>query len=230
MYHSITNDNSNLSVSPELFDQQIKYLNHSGYKSIKFNQLTENNEKPIIITFDDGYKDNLVNALPILKKYNFTSTCFVVSDYIGKFNKWDLSHKKFMRKELLNKNDILEWIKYGMDIGSHGKTHKSLTKLLKNEINDEISESKDYIQNLLGYPVETFSYPFGHTNKLSVEIVKNFYKYAVTTIRSRYNTKKHYNFYIPRIHMSNNLSKFKLFFKLKTIYEDIKYNEKQLYM
>ena len=78
-----------MSVSPNKFLEQMEYLNKSGYKSINFNQIYKENKKPIIITFDDGYKDNLINALPILKKFNFISTCFVVSNYIGESNKWD---------------------------------------------------------------------------------------------------------------------------------------------
>ena len=230
MYHSISNDNGHLSVSPKSFDEQISYLFNLGYKSIKFNQINEINKKPIIITFDDGYKDNLIHALPILKKYNFTSTCFVVSDYIGEYNKWDINQREFLKKELLNKHDISEWIKYGMSIGSHSKSHRSLSKLIENDLNDEISSSKNDIQDMIGNDIEAFSYPYGHLNKLSVSKVKDTYKFAVTTIRSRYDTSKHKTFFIPRIHMSNNLSKFKFFFKLKTIYEDIKYNDKQLYL
>ena len=70
MYHSISDDGSSLSVSPNKFLEQMEYLSKSGYNSINFNQIYKENKKPIIITFDDGYKDNLINALPILKKYN----------------------------------------------------------------------------------------------------------------------------------------------------------------
>ena len=230
MYHSISDDKSNLSISPKEFDNQIKYLKESGYNTIKFNKINDENKHPVIITFDDGYKDNIINALPILKKYNFSSICFIVSDYIGGTNIWDQNHKKYVRKELLNKNDLIEWIKYGMSIGSHSKTHQSLVKLNDNEVNDEIFQSKHDIQSIIGYEVDSFSYPFGNINKLSAAKVKNAYKFAVSTVRSRYNTKKHKKFYIPRIHMSNGLSRLKLFFKIKTMYEDIKYNEKQLYL
>ena len=230
MYHSISDDNCHLSVSPKNFDEQISYLFNLGYKSLKFNQINKTNEKSIIITFDDGYKDNLIHALPILKKYNFTSTCFLVSDYIGEYNKWDKNRSEFLKKELLNKQDISEWIKYGMAIGSHSKSHRSLSKLIENDLNDEISSSKNDIEHIIGYDIEAFSYPYGHLNKLSASKVKDIYKFAVTTIRSRYDTNKHKTFFIPRIHMSNNLSKFKFFFKLKTIYEDIKYNDKQLHL
>ena len=62
MYHSISDDRSSLSVSPKKFLEQMKYLRKLGYNSISFNQIYKENNKPIIITFDDGYKDNLINA------------------------------------------------------------------------------------------------------------------------------------------------------------------------
>ena len=83
MYHSISDDKSNLSVSVNNFERQIQYFYTSGFRTVQFNSVNKKIKKPLIITFDDGYKDNLINALPILKKYNFTSICFVVSDHIG---------------------------------------------------------------------------------------------------------------------------------------------------
>ena len=93
MYHSISDDESNLSVSVNNFERQIHYLYTSGFRTVQFNSINEKIKKPLIITFDDGYKDNLINALPILKKYNFTSICFVVSDLIGKSNTWDKNNR-----------------------------------------------------------------------------------------------------------------------------------------
>ena len=230
MYHSISNDKSHLSVSINNFENQLEYLKNSGYNSISFNEIHKNINKPIIITFDDGYKDNMINALPILKKYNFVSTCFVVSDLIGRYNKWDVGHEGYVYKELLSKNDLIEWLGHGMSIGSHGKSHISLTTLDEEEVKHEICNSKNIIQDYIGSNIDSFSYPFGQINNFSANTVKEVYKFGVTTVRSRFNTLKHKNFYIPRIHMSNDLTKFKIFFKLKTFYEDIKYNEKQLYL
>ncbi len=230
MYHSISNDKSNLSISVSNFENQIQYFHKLGFKTITFDNVGENVSNPLIITFDDGYKDNLNNALPILKKYNFKSICFVVSSLIGKSNIWDKNTNNYVYKELLSKSDINEWLSNGMCIGSHGKNHKSLIKLSKNEIFDEIKDSKNDIENMIGLKINSFSYPFGKINSISSDIAKKTYKFAVSTMRSRFNTNKHKDFFIPRVHMSNELSKLKLFIKLKTFYEDIKYNEKQLYM
>ena len=230
MYHSISDDKSNLSVSVNNFERQIQYLYNSGFKTIQFNSIDEKIKKPLIITFDDGYKDNLINALPILKKYNFTSICFVVSDLIGKSNIWDKNNSNYVYKELLSKNDIKIWLDNGMFIGSHGKSHRSLIELNTDEIIKEIKISKTFLEDIIGNKIDCFSYPFGNINKLSANLVNNSYNFAVSTMRSRFDTNKHKNYFIPRVHMSNNLNRLKLFMKIKTFYEDIKYNEKQLYM
>ena len=88
-YHSINDDNSPLSLKINFFENQLKYLKKKGFKTINFNEIDKKENKTIIITFDDGYKDILYNALPILKKYNFKATCFLVTNFIGDYNYWD---------------------------------------------------------------------------------------------------------------------------------------------
>ena len=67
LYHSISDDNSEMSLSVDVFENQIKYLKNKGYTSINFDEIDHKVKKQIIITFDDGYKDVFINALPILK-------------------------------------------------------------------------------------------------------------------------------------------------------------------
>ena len=95
LYHSISNDNSEMSLNVNFFERQIKYLKNNGYTSINFDEIDQSVKKQIIITFDDGYKDVLVNALPILKKYDFKATCFFVTNLIGQDNIWDIIESKF---------------------------------------------------------------------------------------------------------------------------------------
>ena len=119
LYHSISDDNSNISLKLNTFENQIMYLKKNGYTSINFNEIDQNKKKQIIITFDDGYKDVFVNALPILKKYEFKATCFFVTNLIGQDNSWDIKNKNFSKKEIMNFSDINQWISNGMYIGSH---------------------------------------------------------------------------------------------------------------
>jgi len=154
----------------------------------------------------------------------------VVSSLIGSKNYWDSDKNKYTQKELMSKSDIIEWIKNGMYLGSHSHNHINLTKLSEDKIKDELRKSKHELENITGIQINSFSYPFGRINKDVYNSVKNIFKNAVTTNRSRYNPYIHDKYLIPRINMSNNINKFKLFLKIKTIYEDIKYNENQLQM
>ena len=118
-YHSISDDNCPLSLKINEFEKQLIYLRNNKYESINFDEINPNKEKQIIITFDDGYKDLILNSLPLLKKYNFKAICFIVSDLIGKTNKWDEDVDKVSEKQLMSISEIKLWIKNGMKIGSH---------------------------------------------------------------------------------------------------------------
>ena len=230
LYHSIVNKNSQHELNVDSFEDQISYLKKIGYKSIHFNEIKPEIKNQIILTFDDGYKDNILNALPILIKYGFKATCFIVSNHIGKYNIWDINKKNYERKELMNNYDINEWLSHGMLIGSHTHNHLDLTKYDVKEIKNEINFSKNFLENTFSQQVNDFCYPFGKVNTKVFTEVKRTYKNAVTTKRSRYNLLKHNNFLIPRVDMGKNLNKIKILLKLKTIYEDIKYNEIRLHM
>ena len=95
LYHSISDDKSNISLNISEFEKQIIFLKKRNYKTINFDEINDTEKKQIIITFDDGYKDLNSTVLPILKKYEFKATCFVVSGLLGKKNTWDQGKKKF---------------------------------------------------------------------------------------------------------------------------------------
>ncbi len=224
-YHSISNDNCPLSLNIDDFEKQLIYLRNNKYETIYFDEINPNKKKQIIITFDDGYKDLILNSLPLLKKYNFKAICFIVSNLIGQTNKWDEDFAKISKKQLMNISEIKLWIKNGMKIGSHSRNHRKLTLVDRDEMIQEVSSSKYDLEKLIDTKIDTFCYPYGIYNKNVVDIVKKNYEYALTTMRSRYDKNKHAKHLIPRIDMGKPYSKFKLFLKLKTIYEDVKYND-----
>ena len=222
-YHSITNDNSFVSLATNEFEFQISLLKKFGYKTVFFDEINPKDNKQIIITFDDAYKDIILNALPILKKYRFKAICYVISNFIGKKNQWDAKRNDYVAKEIMNKNDLKLWITNGMHIGSHSNNHYDLTKLNKTELYYELSKSKEILENITSKEVKNFCYPYGRFNSATVDGVSKIYSNAVTTNRSRYYPKKHSCFKIPRIDMGQKISSLKIFLKLKTFYEDIKY-------
>ena len=230
VYHSISDDKSNLSLKIDNFDTQIKYLNKSGFKTVSFDEIDKNKKKQIIITFDDGYKDTCKFALPILKKYNFKATCFLVSNLIGKKNYWDKVREDFISKNLMNTEDINEWIKNGMFIVSHSHNHADLTKLNEFDLEKDLDFSKKTLEDKFGKEINNFCYPFGKVNEYVYEAVKKKFKKAVTINRSRYEVDKHNLHLIPRIDMGKKISLFKIFLKMETFYEDIKYKQNELYL
>ncbi len=230
LYHSISDDNSEMSLKVDIFENQIKYLKNNGYTSINFDEINYKTKKQIIITFDDGYKDVFINALPILKKYNFKATCFFVTNLIGQENIWDIKKKNFLRKEIMSTNDISHWISSGMNIGSHSHNHIDLTKISKQNLLNELEFSKKILEDKFNNISNIFCYPYGKVNKNVYALTKKIYNKAVTTNRSRYDLYKHNSHLIPRIDMGKNFSTLKLYLKLETIYEDIKYKKNELHL
>jgi peptidoglycan/xylan/chitin deacetylase (PgdA/CDA1 family) len=225
MYHSISDGIHPLSVSISNFDKQMKFMKNNSYKSINFEELDtlEPKNKYFIITFDDGYEDVFINALPILKKYNFSSICFFVTDYIGKHNIWDDGNNNFAKLKLMDIEKIKIWNNNGMSVGAHTVSHKNLKNLSHNEKYIQIIGPKKFFNTTMSIDIAVFSYPFGSFDKDSIDIVKKNYRFAVTTKRSRFITNKFSQSELPRIPLNKTDNMFKFFLKIKTIYEDIKY-------
>ncbi|GIO29891.1 deacetylase [Paenibacillus albilobatus] len=177
MYHSISqNRHGKLFVSPEVFYQQMEHLNHAGYHTITFKDLLHWKtgealpDKPVLITFDDGYLDNYKVAYPILKAFQMKATIFVTSDFIGSPNH-------------LNWSQIREMEQSGfIEIGAHTRHHVELTKSKKLQRVDEVLGGKRRLEKGLGHPVIAFAYPSGKYNQNVVQVVKRAgFEFAVTT-------------------------------------------------
>ena len=221
-YHSVSNESCPLSLKINQFDNQLKYLKKNGFQSVFIDEINKSKNKKIIITFDDGYKDLISNSLPILKKYNFKATCFVVSNLIGETNSWDENDKNITKK-LMNKMDIALWIKNGMKIGSHSKNHENLTNLSYEIMLNEITESKFYLENLIDSSVDSFCYPYGSFNEKIVNEVKK-----IINLHLQLNDLDMIKVFIticPRIDMGKKMSNFKMYLKLNSPYEDFKYGK-----
>ena len=130
----------------------------------------------------------------------------------------------------MSDDDIKKWSDSGMSVQSHSHNHFDLTKLSNNEIIKELETSKKYFKDKFNIETDVFCYPFGKVNQNVYDLTKKNYKNAVTTNRSRYNINKHNPLLIPRIDMGKPISFTKLYLKLKTIYEDIKFKNHELYL
>lgn len=167
-YHSIlVEPNNPVRIPPEQFEEQMRYLSENGYHSITPDQLYNDlfnggtlPERPVLITFDDGYVDNYTKAFPIMKKYNLVGTIFVVGNYINSSG--------FLTAAQLNEMQSAGWT-----IGGHTANHVDLSKESLSNVVDELQSSRRIIENYIGQPLKYFCYPFGGFSPNIIEKVKN---------------------------------------------------------
>lgn len=173
-------NNDSITVSLEKFTRFVKKIYDSGLKLCSMREyilLSENEKKrSIVCTFDDGYENIKIYALPVLKKYGFTATVFVCTEYFGQYNRWN--YKDTIIRKHMTKDDIVELVDCGWEIGSHGKTHQNLLKLFETDVEEELSVSKKIIESITGNIVISYAYPYGGFNNHILKLVKKYYQYA----------------------------------------------------
>lgn len=199
IYHSIDEFNGHgsreLYVTPANFEKQMNYLKNQNFTPLTFENWQDRMliKKPIFITFDDGYKNNL-NAEAIFRKVkgdSFTpkATLFIISDFVGRTNR-------------LSSDDLKRLSDTGMfSIQSHTANHPNLIKT--NNLEYELKNSKQSIEQITGKSVIALSYPFGIFNKQVISETKKYYKFGLTTTPGKY--KEHGvldgNFLLPRTYV-----------------------------
>lgn len=202
MYHSIKNDKNNpLVVQPELFKSQMQYLKDNGYTTLSMSELVNfmkyNKKVPkksVVITFDDGYEDNYINAYPILKHYNFKATIFIITDLC---NQGGL-YIKFPQ--------MREMIKNGIEIGCHTLDHSKLSKLTYDEQLNNLIQSKKVIDEKLGINCRYLSYPYGKYNKATINALRKAgYEMAFTT-KGKWAYKSNGIFTLNRVYVGGLLT------------------------
>ncbi len=158
----------------EQFERQMKYLKEQDYRSIKieeaFKEKGSRDSREILLTFDDGYESVYTWAFPILQKYGFTACIFLITGYVGKYNKWDVNWgKKFTH---LSWNQIEEMKRHGFSFGSHTVNHPDLTKTEKKFVEFELKRSKEELEDRLSQEVSFLSFPFGKYNRVVEELTR----------------------------------------------------------
>lgn len=167
-----------LSVSPADFRAQLTWLRDNGYTTISLRELGDAltagiplPEKPVVLTFDDGYADNYVNAFPLLVEFGMRGTFFVLTDLTEERN-----------RDYMVWEQIVEMHQAGMEIGSHTRDHPVLPGKPAEFIVSEVQGSAAKIAERLGQPPTAFSYPHGRYDSGVVHLVHEAgYRVAVTT-------------------------------------------------
>lgn len=211
MYHGIQWGTSTrhpyyeTNTSPSAFALQMKYLRDNGYrtldldKAIRSLKRDENLAKRVVITFDDGYRDFYTTAFPILCENGFTATVFLVTGHTGE------QRLRFKDMDCLTWKEVRELHSKGICIGSHTVTHPELKLLSNAEIEYEIRQSKQTIEDKIGHPVKSFSYPFAFpevdqvfTSSLEKSLSRHGYQNGVSTIIGRASGRSG-RFFLPRL-------------------------------
>lgn len=169
-----------LSVSPALFTAHLDALQTAGYTPISLYDLLGNltqgatlPAKPVVLTFDDGYRDNYVNALPILQAHRMKATFFIVSDFIDE-----------KRPEYLSWEMVREMYAAGMSIEAHGRNHVSLRGKDKDYLIWQALGSAETIQAEIGVRPRFICYPSGEYDQLTIDIFHSANYWAgLTTIQ-----------------------------------------------
>ncbi|MCS7179166.1 MAG: polysaccharide deacetylase family protein [Anaerolineae bacterium] len=195
-----------LTVRPEMFEAQLQYLAQAGYQTITLTDLylhlTEGRplpEKPVILTFDDGYRDAYTVVFPLLQKYGFVGTFFVLAtpaDYGSpRYLDWG------MMKEMADA---------GMEIQGHGRDHVDLRGRSYEFLVYQILGIKEAVEYHTGRPVRFFCYPSGHYDASVIAVVRSAgYWGAVTTAYGRIHTRENlYTLQRIRIRGSDTLESF----------------------
>ena len=142
-----------LTVRPSTFARHMALMRMLGYRGLALRDLMpylrqEKTGKVFGLTFDDGYENNLHNALPVLQRYGFSATCYAVSAAVGKTNAWD-AELGIAQVPLMDAPQLRQWCAAGQEIGSHSKNHVRLTGLASQELQSELVESWTSLEALL---------------------------------------------------------------------------------
>lgn len=175
MYHRVAPSGSKAlsdwRVTPEAFENQLRYMQKAGFHSISLKDWRAwiDHKAPlprgaVLITFDDGYRDFLEYAWPLLQKYGFSATVYLVSSQIGGYNVWDQEYGEYI--PLLNWHEIRKLQAEGITFGSHSVTHRPLNSLSLRSVIHELRQSKSVLEDGLGVTVDSIAYPFGIHNRL----------------------------------------------------------------
>jgi peptidoglycan/xylan/chitin deacetylase (PgdA/CDA1 family) len=229
MYHSIASMPKGtvmrgLHVPPKRFALQMRLLKLFGYQGLSMSAIKpylngEKVGKVVGITFDDGYKNNLTKALPILEKMGFSATCYIVSQNIGGINHWDID-KGIPENPMMDEEEIKTWINAGMEIGSHTQNHIRLTECSAEIAVKEIKQSRLDLERQFNCTVEHFCYPYGDVNEDIINITKSSgYTTATTVQRSRATTKDNL-LTLPRVPIWHSTFPHLFIIKILSQYED----------
>lgn len=180
MYHRVADSagSDRYTVSASEFEIQMSSLEKMGYhvvslaETVRAMESSEARvESPVCITFDDGFWDTYRFAVPVLKRFRFPATFFLVSGLMGNTNRWDAHGSSGSGHSLMDWDQAKELSAAGFDIGSHSVTHPVLPDIASALATQEVCASKHQLEDRLGIGIRHFAYPYGRFDQRIRDLV-----------------------------------------------------------
>ena len=165
-------------VGRSVFARQMTALARAGWRTLSLEEFarprtTHQVPRTFLLTFDDGYAALAEHAYPVLADLGFTATTFLITDYIGKTNTWDVRYT-WSRLRHLSWGEIDKWRGRGFDFASHGATHRRLTWLDDATVETELHRSREVLTSRLGADAgRAIAYPFGAVDERVLRHARN---------------------------------------------------------
>ncbi len=191
------------NVAPSVLEEELTHLDEQGYTTITFKDLARYFDtgsplppKPIIISFDDGWRTQYENALPILQEHHMHATFFIFTNGI------DVD-------TFMTLDDLKTLVADGMEIGSHSRSHLYMTKQDEGDLPREVAGSKKVLEDELGITVTSFAYPFGLYNDRIKSLLANAGYTMARTLNKSVMQHKDRRLELNSYLVSNNIADFK---------------------
>lgn len=212
-------DHPGLWVREEAFREQLRWLKEHGWKSVSLDQvrdaLLDRAPLPrrwVVITFDDGWRDNYTRALPHLVEFGFSAHLFMITGRVregGARGAWD---------EYLSADEIREMIAHGVSVGSHTHTHPRLAKLSAEQVRHELTASREALTRLTGEVPRWLCYPYGSFSPAVAEAAREAgYAGALSTIRDN-RPRPDQLYWLPRVMVMGDTTPQRLRYMLSGFY------------
>ncbi|MEZ0051099.1 peptidoglycan/xylan/chitin deacetylase (PgdA/CDA1 family) [Mycobacterium sp. MAA66] len=207
MYHDVAERppaaTRRLSVSPGLLEQQLEFLVEHGYTGVSFSDLVgafqtgaSLPDKPVVLTFDDGYAGVALDAGPLLRKFDFPATVFVTTGWV---DGEPLIGARVPPNQMLSWTQIRALAGSGIEIGAHSHSHPELDQLTDVELCRELGLGRALLEDCIGAPVHALAYPFGYSNPRVQQAARAAGYRCAAVVRNRRATPYDDPFVIPRL-------------------------------